>query len=144
MPELTCLENTALPLRLGGVRRREAERRAGEWLERLEVTDVAGKRPGEISGGRGQRVAFGTRRGTMTWSALFQTAVPVLLGLTLATVLGTGLGTVMRRMVREPVRVNWTSLLQLSGVAAGMVLLVTLLNLPALWRLMRPDGLRAE
>ncbi|WP_329109282.1 ABC transporter ATP-binding protein [Micromonospora sp. NBC_01699] len=59
VPELTCLENVALPLRLDGVRRREAERRATQWLERLEVTDVAGKRPGEISGGQGQRVAVG-------------------------------------------------------------------------------------
>ncbi|MCP2166044.1 ABC transporter ATP-binding protein [Goodfellowiella coeruleoviolacea] len=57
VPELTCLENVALPLRLGGVRRREAERRATEWLDRLEVTGVAGKRPGETSGGQGQRVA---------------------------------------------------------------------------------------
>jgi putative ABC transport system ATP-binding protein len=57
VPELTCLENVALPLRLERTRRREAERRAGEWLERLEVGDVAGKRPGEVSGGQGQRVA---------------------------------------------------------------------------------------
>ncbi|SBT51263.1 ABC transporter ATP-binding protein [Micromonospora auratinigra] len=57
VPELTCQENVALPLRLERVPRREAERRATEWLERLEVTDVAGKRPGEISGGQGQRVA---------------------------------------------------------------------------------------
>ena len=57
VPELTCLENVALPLRLNGVRRREAERRARRWLERLEVADVAGKRPGEASGGQGQRVA---------------------------------------------------------------------------------------
>ncbi|MFR9775850.1 ABC transporter ATP-binding protein [Micromonospora sp. MS34] len=57
VPELTCLENVALPLRLERVPRREAERRATEWLERLEVTDVAGKRPGEVSGGQGQRVA---------------------------------------------------------------------------------------
>jgi putative ABC transport system ATP-binding protein len=57
VPELTCLENVALPLRLSGVRRREAERSATEWLERLEVADVAGKRPGETSGGQGQRVA---------------------------------------------------------------------------------------
>ncbi|MEV4628655.1 ABC transporter ATP-binding protein [Micromonospora sp. NPDC049523] len=59
VPELTCLENVALPLRLDGVRRREAERRASEWLDRLEVADVAGKRPGEVSGGQGQRVAVG-------------------------------------------------------------------------------------
>ncbi|MEV4311938.1 ABC transporter ATP-binding protein [Actinocrispum sp. NPDC049592] len=55
--ELTCLENVALPLRLGGVRRREAERRARDWLDRLEVGDVARHRPSEISGGQGQRVA---------------------------------------------------------------------------------------
>ena len=57
VPELTCLENVALPLRLDGVRRKEAERARREWLERLEVDDVAGKRPGEVSGGQGQRVA---------------------------------------------------------------------------------------
>ncbi|MCW6006034.1 ABC transporter ATP-binding protein [Micromonospora sp. CPCC 205371] len=57
VPELTCLENVALPLRMERVRRRAAEQRAMEWLERLEVTDVAGKRPGEVSGGQGQRVA---------------------------------------------------------------------------------------
>ena len=57
VPELTCLENVALPLRLDGRPAQEAERRAGDWLERLEVADVAGKRPGEVSGGQGQRVA---------------------------------------------------------------------------------------
>ncbi|WP_372498505.1 ABC transporter ATP-binding protein [Yinghuangia soli] len=57
VPELTCGENAALPLRLGGVKRREAARRAAEWLDRLEVGDVADKRPGEVSGGQGQRVA---------------------------------------------------------------------------------------
>jgi len=57
VPELTCLENVALPLRMTGTRRREAERVATGWLERLEVGDVAAKRPGEASGGQGQRVA---------------------------------------------------------------------------------------
>jgi putative ABC transport system ATP-binding protein len=57
VPELTCLENVALPLRLAGVGRREAQRRSAGWLERLEVADVAGKRPGQVSGGQGQRVA---------------------------------------------------------------------------------------
>jgi putative ABC transport system ATP-binding protein len=57
VPELPCVENVALPLRLDGVRRREAERRALAWLERLEVAGVAGQRPGEVSGGEGQRVA---------------------------------------------------------------------------------------
>jgi putative ABC transport system ATP-binding protein len=57
VPELTALENVALPLRLGGMRRREAESLAMEWLARLEVAEVADKRPGETSGGQGQRVA---------------------------------------------------------------------------------------
>jgi putative ABC transport system ATP-binding protein len=57
VPELTCLENVALPLRLAGVRRREAEKAARDLLARLDVADVAGKRPGQASGGQGQRVA---------------------------------------------------------------------------------------
>ncbi|WP_435819216.1 ABC transporter ATP-binding protein [Micromonospora ureilytica] len=57
VPELTCLENVALPLRLAGRRRKQAERLAAELLADLEVTEVAGKRPGQVSGGQGQRVA---------------------------------------------------------------------------------------
>ncbi len=56
-PELTCVENVALPLRLNGVKRKAAERTAREWMERLEVEDLSAKRPGEVSGGQGQRVA---------------------------------------------------------------------------------------
>ncbi|WP_405777681.1 ABC transporter ATP-binding protein [Streptomyces sp. NBC_00859] len=58
VPELTCTENVALPLRLNGTKRKEAERRALEWMERLEVADLGHKRPGEVSGGQGQRVAI--------------------------------------------------------------------------------------
>jgi putative ABC transport system ATP-binding protein len=57
VPELSAVDNVALPLRLAGDRRTAARRRATEWLERLEVGDVADKRPGEMSGGQGQRVA---------------------------------------------------------------------------------------
>ncbi|PRX45495.1 putative ABC transport system ATP-binding protein [Prauserella shujinwangii] len=57
VPELTCVENVALPLRLGGLRRREAERAALAAMARLEVDDLAPKRPGDVSGGQGQRVA---------------------------------------------------------------------------------------
>ncbi|MEU1473174.1 ABC transporter ATP-binding protein [Streptomyces sp. NPDC005761] len=57
VPELTCVENVALPLRLNGTRRRTAERTALEWMQRLEVDDIGAKRPGEVSGGQGQRVA---------------------------------------------------------------------------------------
>lgn len=57
VPELTCVENVALPMRLNGTRRKTAERTALEWMERLEVDDIGAKRPGEVSGGQGQRVA---------------------------------------------------------------------------------------
>ncbi|MGW4491078.1 ABC transporter ATP-binding protein [Streptomyces sp. NPDC004376] len=57
VPELTCAENVALPLRLNGTGRKEAEKAALEWMERLEVDDLRRKRPGEVSGGQGQRVA---------------------------------------------------------------------------------------
>jgi putative ABC transport system ATP-binding protein len=57
VPELSALENVALPLRLNGTPRRRAEDRAREWLSRLEVGDVTSKTPGRISGGQGQRVA---------------------------------------------------------------------------------------
>ncbi|MGX2994789.1 ABC transporter ATP-binding protein [Streptomyces sp. JNUCC 64] len=57
VPELTCVENVALPLRLSGTGRRAAEATAIEWMSRLEVDDVRDKRPGEVSGGQGQRVA---------------------------------------------------------------------------------------
>ncbi|MFF4492872.1 ABC transporter ATP-binding protein [Streptomyces sp. NPDC001546] len=57
VPELTCVENVALPLRLAGVRRKEAEATALGWMERLQVEDIGAKRPGEVSGGQGQRVA---------------------------------------------------------------------------------------
>ncbi|MFA7765064.1 ABC transporter ATP-binding protein [Streptomyces sp. NPDC048723] len=57
VPELTCVENVALPLRLTGVKRKEAERTALRWMEQLQVEDLGAKRPGEISGGQGQRVA---------------------------------------------------------------------------------------
>ena len=57
VPELTCLENVALPLRLGGTPRKAAEAAARDWLGRVRVDEVADKRPGEVSGGQGQRVA---------------------------------------------------------------------------------------
>ncbi|HWS34329.1 MAG TPA: ABC transporter ATP-binding protein, partial [Actinoplanes sp.] len=57
VPELTALENVALPLRLDGVRRKSAEQRAAALLERLHLSDKGKARPGELSGGQQQRVA---------------------------------------------------------------------------------------
>lgn len=57
VPELSCLENVALPLRLTGTKRKPAEAKAMEWLARLEVDNEASRRPGDVSGGQAQRVA---------------------------------------------------------------------------------------
>ncbi|WP_410653547.1 ABC transporter ATP-binding protein [Amycolatopsis sp. cmx-4-54] len=58
VPELSCLENVALPLRLGGMKRRPAERIARDWLDRLAVGDTDDSTPGQVSGGQSQRVAM--------------------------------------------------------------------------------------
>lgn len=87
--------------------------------------------------------AFGTRRSSMAWSVLWQTAIPVVIGLALAIAGGLGLGWVMVRMVRKPVT-DWWLFLPLTGAGAVLVAAVTLLSLPPLWRMMRPDGLRTE
>lgn len=58
VPELTALQNVALPLLLDRAGRRAAERAAASWLERLGVAEVADALPGEISGGEAQRVAM--------------------------------------------------------------------------------------
>lgn len=89
-------------------------------------------------------VAFGTRRRTLSLSVLWQTAIPITLGLLLSSVVGLTLGAVLLRMTNTPVVVHWPSVLSMTGVAAGVVLTVTLLSLPPLLRLMRPDGLRTE
>ena len=57
VPELSARDNVALPMRLGGHKRRSAEAQALTWLERLEVGELADKRAGEMSGGQAQRVA---------------------------------------------------------------------------------------
>jgi putative ABC transport system ATP-binding protein len=57
VPELTALENVALPLLLDDVRRPDAEGRAAEWFPRLGLDGLEGRRPGDMSGGQSQRVA---------------------------------------------------------------------------------------
>ncbi|MEW1638245.1 FtsX-like permease family protein [Streptomyces sp. NPDC093801] len=89
-------------------------------------------------------VAFGTPRGTLGLSVLWQTALPIALGLSLATGTGLALGSALLWVAGRPVHVDWVSVLSLAGAGAGVVALVTLLSLPPLLRLMRPDGLRTE
>jgi len=58
VPELSAVENVALPLLLGGQRRRQALAEADPWFDRLGIDDLQGRRPGELSGGEAQRVAL--------------------------------------------------------------------------------------
>ncbi|MBW5421293.1 FtsX-like permease family protein [Streptomyces sp. BG9H] len=87
--------------------------------------------------------AFGTRRGSMAWSVLWQTAIPVAIGLALAVAGGLGLGYVMVRMIQKSVT-DWWMFVPLTVAGAVLVAVVTLLSLPPLWRMMRPEGLRTE
>jgi hypothetical protein len=89
-------------------------------------------------------VAFGTRRTTLTWSVLYQVAVPVALGMLLAAVAGAVLGAILLAMVNRPVALDWVSIGGIVAAGAAVVAGVTALSLPVLWRLIRPGGLRTE
>lgn len=56
---LTAEENIVLPLTLDRLPIREMENRVATLLERLDLMDIANKRPDELSGGQAQRVAIG-------------------------------------------------------------------------------------
>jgi putative ABC transport system ATP-binding protein len=58
VPELTAIENVALPLLLAGVRRDRALVEAGAWFDRLDIAGMELHRSGEMSGGQAQRVAL--------------------------------------------------------------------------------------
>ena len=58
LPPLDVVENVALPLVLAGVADRAAQERAREALRTLDIDDLAGKLPEELSGGQSQRVAI--------------------------------------------------------------------------------------
>ncbi|MEM9378760.1 MAG: ABC transporter ATP-binding protein [Planctomycetota bacterium] len=58
VPRLDAVENVALPMRFGGVGRRERRRRALELLGEVGLADRSTHRPAELSGGQQQRVAI--------------------------------------------------------------------------------------
>lgn len=89
-------------------------------------------------------VAFGTRRSTLSWSLLWQSAVPVGLGLAVAALTGIGLGAILLAVIDTGIRVAWLDVLGMTAVGAAVVVLVTAASLPVLFRTMRPEGLRTE
>lgn len=57
-PRMSVRDNVAFGLRARGVGRRLARERAAGWLARLDIAELAQRRPREISGGQAQRVAL--------------------------------------------------------------------------------------
>ena len=55
LPTLSALENTSFPLRLQGLKRTVAEKRAMDMLNRVRLTDRAAHTPDQMSGGERQR-----------------------------------------------------------------------------------------
>ncbi|MFD7365922.1 FtsX-like permease family protein [Nocardiopsis alba] len=88
--------------------------------------------------------AFGTRRRTLIASVLWQTTLPVLLGIVLAAVAGTALGALALIAVDLPVTFAPVDILIITGAGVVVAMLTTLLAVPALLRTMSPEGLRSE
>jgi ABC-type Fe3+/spermidine/putrescine transport system ATPase subunit len=57
-PHLTVADNIAFPLRMRKVGRGEAQKRASQMLELVDLVGMESRRPGELSGGQQQRVAL--------------------------------------------------------------------------------------
>ena len=57
LPEFTALENVCIPAYIAGKSRSEAEKRAAELLQFLNISDRLDHKPSELSGGEQQRVA---------------------------------------------------------------------------------------
>ncbi len=58
LPTLTALENVALPLRLNGSSKKEADSRAKAMLEKVGLGARVTHRPDQMSGGERQRIAI--------------------------------------------------------------------------------------
>jgi len=58
VPEMTAVQNVALPLLLERHDKASSFTAARSWLERLDALDLADARPGEMSGGESQRIAI--------------------------------------------------------------------------------------
>ncbi|MGI8517147.1 MAG: sulfate/molybdate ABC transporter ATP-binding protein [Acidimicrobiia bacterium] len=55
---LSVQENVAFGLRSRGMSKERSRARAGEWLERMDLSDLGRRKPGQLSGGQAQRVAL--------------------------------------------------------------------------------------
>ncbi len=57
-PFLTVIENVEFGLKMRGVDKAVRRRKAGEWLERMQISEFAERNVAQLSGGQRQRVAL--------------------------------------------------------------------------------------
>ena len=57
-PHMTINENVAYGLRMRGLRKKEREKMANQWLEVVQLPELSKRLPSELSGGQKQRVAL--------------------------------------------------------------------------------------
>lgn len=58
VPELSAIDNVALPLILGGMNRADAHEKAKPWFAKLHLEGLEERTSAELSGGQAQRVAI--------------------------------------------------------------------------------------
>lgn len=88
--------------------------------------------------------AAGVPIGVLARGALWQTGIPVVVGVVLAVAAGLGLTAPMLRLADRPMIVDVPVLLALAGATVVAVLLVTGLTMPLLRQVTRLDTLRSE
>jgi hypothetical protein len=88
--------------------------------------------------------AGGVPRSTLAWSLLWQNAVPLVLAVVVAVVVGSGTGLLFQRATLVPLGLDPAGIGVLVAGVVGMVLLVTLCTMPAVRRATSVTELRAE
>lgn len=88
--------------------------------------------------------AAGVPLSVLARSSLWQTAIPVVVGVVLAVATGLGLTAPILRLADMPMELDAGAILGLAGAAVLAVLLVTALTLPLLRQVTRLDTLRSE
>lgn len=113
LPELTAVENVALPAMLNGMSRGKAQKKAMELLDQLALGQLASRRPGQVSGGQAQRIAIA--RALVTEPAVIFADEPTgALDQTtghevmqLLTTITRRLGTTLVMVTHDPAVANW-------------------------------------
>ncbi|MEU4248884.1 FtsX-like permease family protein [Amycolatopsis sp. NPDC026612] len=88
--------------------------------------------------------AAGVPIGVLARGSLWQTAIPVVVGVVLAVAAGLGLTAPILRLADRPMTIDVPALLALAGATVAAVLLVTALTMPLLRQVTRLDTLRSE